>query len=82
LAHFGERQLRQRAVARDAGVMVDYDGSVTRRVDVELDPIGVEADRPPERGARVFVLIAGRTPMGDNAGSSHDAIIARLNKSV
>ena len=51
LPGFRRGQQRDRADAGKLGVVVDHDGAVAGRVDVELDSVGVQHDRPAEGGA-------------------------------
>ena len=70
---FGPGQQADRPEARDVGVVVDHDGAVPGRVDVELHAVGVQHDRAPEGRAGVLVLVAGGTTVGDHTGTSHGA---------
>ncbi len=51
LPGFRRGQQRDRADAGKIGVVVHHDRAVPGRMDVELDSIGVQHDRPAEGGA-------------------------------
>ena len=48
--------------------MEDDEHAVRRRLDVELDEVRAELDRPLERGQRVLALLGGRAAMRDDPG--------------
>ena len=70
-----------RPEAGNLGVVMHDDRAVAGGVDVELDAVGVQHDRPPEGGARVLVFVAGGAAVGDDAaGVAWPPKIAALNK--
>ena len=71
LPSLSERELRNRTDPGNLWVMVDYDPAVSSGVDIQLYPVGIEHDRPPEGGPRVFVFVSGSAAVGDDTGASH-----------
>jgi hypothetical protein len=63
-AHLRRREERDGAEPGHIRVVVHDDRAVPRRVDVELDAVGVEHDRAAKRGPRVLVLVSRGAPMG------------------
>ncbi len=53
------------------GVVVHHNSPVPCRVYVELYPVRIQHDGPPEGRAAVLVFVAGRPSMSDHTRSSH-----------
>ena len=61
----------------DLRVVVNDDTAVSGRVDIQLDPVGVEHDRAAKGRSRVFVFVSGSAAVGDHTWASHRPKIAR-----
>ena len=73
LPGFRPREQADGSESGNLGVVMHHDRAVPRRVDIELDTIGVQHDRPAEGRARVLVFVPGGPTVGDDAGTSHGA---------
>ena len=58
-------------------IVEDDEAPVARRLNVELDVVGTELDRPLERGQGVLLLLRRRAPVRDHP--SHGRTVARRN---
>src|SRR5215213_6698762 len=66
-----KRELSDRANPRDVEVVVNHDSTVSRGMDIELDPIRIQHDGATESRTRVLVLVPGSTPVRDNRWPWH-----------
>ncbi len=66
-----ESQVADPAQALEDRVVMDDDGAVMRRMDVEFDPFCTQGPGATKGGATVLVLVAGCTTVSDAERSSH-----------